>query len=118
MKTLKMWGLVGMLMLAALTTLVSCAPTGNQEGVTPKVNASYTIEKVTPEILVVVAYSQDGDASFKNGLGYGPALRQGLKTIGEQYIIESVTPVDYLYGHANSGYGSATKELIVKVRPR
>ncbi len=80
-----------------------------------------SFEQISPELFRVEGSSscgQRGPDEFGSGRDFAEALRQ----IGKEYVIKSITPIDYYcgqgYGNGPHRAGSYTKEILVVVEPR
>jgi hypothetical protein len=78
--------------------------------------AQPVIERLTPELLWIVA--QMPDQPDPKSAGYGRDLAQGLRQIEEIYTIQNVTAINYAYIGGFYHAGSYTKELLVVVKRR
>lgn len=81
----------------------------------------YRIEKLTPEIIRVVALEEESIDLGGRAVGYGPAFAEAIKEIGKNYVVEEITAVNYVRTSSaliSVGYGSYTRELLIKVSPR
>ena len=107
---------IGFLALAVTLILISLAGcvvhtadnSDRSPAKTPLEPAAYYLEKNVPEIIRVVAITYDPD-----GLdgGYGRALARAMEEISKDYEILETTPIT-----RRAGYGSTTKELILRVK--
>lgn len=74
--------------------------------------ATFDIEWLSSDIVKITAQQKDYPHR-ENVMGYGQALGDGLKIIAKQYTIIEIIPIQYYIG-----YGSATKEIIVRVKKK
>ncbi|MFA6436681.1 MAG: hypothetical protein WC242_00990 [Candidatus Paceibacterota bacterium] len=113
------WPVVGVicLVLAVCVILSGCGRSKNSS--TPVIEVekpSYSIEWIQPNLARIVALELNriiGNSGSSEGIGLGDALREGLKEISKNYIIESIEPIEY-----HIGYGSGTAELYIFVSPK
>lgn len=103
---------IAVLTVLTALLLIGCAPPPVLEKpIQSQLMPEYKLERITPQIIRVIAYRFDGGDMV--GLGYGYALAEAIKEIDGQYEIKNVTPVTYLISR-----GSATKELYIVVGPK
>ena len=93
--------IMGLILIGCLVLFFSFTAQGGEK---------YKIEKLTPEIISVIGLQYD---SKVNRDGFGTAFAEAIKEIGKEYEIEDITAINYYVG-----WGSHTKELLIKVKPR
>ena len=97
-----------MAIVSLLTVFVGCATKPEAATAT-----TYHIEQLTPEIIRVIAPASYDAPITASLLGRGDYLAEAIEQLGEKYIIEDITAINYLLGS-----GSVTQELLIKVKPR
>lgn len=101
---------IGSIILAVIAIIsifaMSCAPATRQPENPP---TAYFMKEITPGIIRVVAQGITGWGTDE--IGFGEALGAAVEKIGREYDILEITPIIY-----KLGYGSATKELFIKVK--